>query len=231
MAVRLSLGAGRLRIVRQLLTESVVLSLLGGLLGLFVAFWGIQAITWLLANGRENFTLQANLSWPVLGFTLALSLVTGIIFGLAPAIQSTKIDLTPALKETRASAPRGRFRHAVGANQLLVVSQIALSLLLVIAANLFVRTVSNLNKIDLGFNRENILIFSLNARQAGYKDAALGRFYADMRDRFRTIPGVRSAGLSDFSLIADYWNSQDLVIPGAPASGRQTSPNLPPQRR
>jgi macrolide transport system ATP-binding/permease protein len=222
MAVRLSLGAGRLRIVRQLLTESVVLSLLGGVLGLFVAFWGIQAITWLLANGRENFTLHANLSLPVLGFTLALAVVTGIIFGLAPAIQSTKIDLTPALKETRASAPRGRLRHSIGANRFLIVAQIALSLLLVIAANLFVRTVSNLNSIDLGFNRENILIFSLNARQAGYKDVALARFYADMRDRFRTIPGVRSVGLSDFPLIAHYWSSQDVVIPGAqPREGKR----------
>jgi macrolide transport system ATP-binding/permease protein len=199
-----------------------VLSLLGGVLGLFVAFWGIQAITWLLANGRENFTLHANLSLPVLGFTLALAVVTGIIFGLAPAIQSTKIDLTPALKETRASAPRGRLRHSIGANRFLIVAQIALSLLLVIAANLFVRTVSNLNSIDLGFNRENILIFSLNARQAGYKDAALGRFYADMRDRFRTIPGVRSVGLSDFPLIAHYWSSQDVVIPGAqPREGKR----------
>ena len=81
----------------------------------------------------------------------------------------------------------------LGANQILVVSQIALSLLLVIAANLFVRTVANLNSIDLGFNRENILIFNLNACQAGYKDAPLGRYYADMADRFRTIPGLSAA--------------------------------------
>ena len=111
MAVRLSLGAGRLRVVRQLLTESALLSLAGGLLGVLVALWGIRSITWLLANGRENFTLHASLNWPVLGFTLALALVTGLVFGLAPAIQATKVDLTPALKETRAGAQRGPRRR------------------------------------------------------------------------------------------------------------------------
>ena len=106
MAVRLSLGAGRMRVVRQLLTESALLSLAGGILGVLVALWGIRSITWLLANGRDNFTLHANLNWGVLGFTLALALVTGLVFGLAPAIQSTKFDLTPALKETRAGGRR-----------------------------------------------------------------------------------------------------------------------------
>ena len=216
IAVRLSLGAGRWRIVRQLLTESVLLSCLGGLLGLLVAYWSIQSITWLLANGRDNFTLHAALNWPVLGFTLALALVTGIVFGLAPAIQATGVHLTPALKEARASAPRGR-RLRLGANRLLVVAQMAISLLLVIAAGLFVRTVSNLHSVELGFNRENVLLFSLNARQAGYKDAALARYYADLLDRFRTIPGVRSAGLSDFPLVSHYWSSAGLTIPGAPA--------------
>ena len=230
IAVRLSLGAGRWRIVRQLLTESVMLSFVGALLGLLVAYWGIQSITWLLANGHDNFTLHANLNWQVLGFTLALALVTGIVFGLAPAIQATGVDLTPALKETRAGAPRGRVRRLglrLGANQFLVVAQIAISLLLVIAAGLFVRTVSNLHSVELGFNRENVLLFSLNARQAGYKDAALARFYADLRDRFRTIPGVRSAAVSDFPLVSHYWNSERVTIPGAPAqAGRPPETGL-----
>ena len=101
IAVRLSLGAGRFRVVRQLLTESVLLSVVGGALGVLVAVWGIHSITWLLANGRDNFTLHATIDWPVLGFTFALAVVCGLLFGLAPALQGTRVDLTPALKETR----------------------------------------------------------------------------------------------------------------------------------
>ena len=175
MAVRLSLGAGRMRVVRQLLTESALLSLAGGILGVFVALWGIRSITWLLANGRDNFTLHANLNWGVLGFTLVLALVTGLVFGLAPALQSTKFDLTPALKETRAGGrrePVHRFGFRISLSQVLVASQIAISLLLVVAAGLFGRTLSNLQSVELGFNRENVLLFGLNARQAGYKGAA-----------------------------------------------------------
>ena len=98
-------------------------------------------------------------------------------------------------------------------------------MLLVIAAGLFVRTVSNLHSVELGFNRENVLLFNLNARQAGYKDAALARVYAGLLDQFRAIPGVRGAGLSDFPLASNYWNSTGVIIPGAPATtGRPPKP-------
>jgi predicted permease len=222
MAVRLSLGAGRFRVVRQLFTESVLLSVTGGALGVLVAAWGIRDITWLLANGREDFTLHAGLNWPVLGFTFALAVVCGLLFGLAPALQGTRVDLTPALKESRASAPRGRLRHAgirVGLSHVLVVSQIAVSLLLVVAAGLFVRTLSNLRSVTLGFNRENVLLFNLNARQAGYKGAALARFYGSLRDRFRAIPGIRNVSFSSTVLAAGHWDSEGLYIPGLAKTG------------
>ena len=215
IAVRLSLGAGRWRIVRQMLTESVLLSVVGGVLGLFVAFAGIRMITWLIANGRENFTLHAALNWPVLAFTFGLAVVAGMLFGLAPAIQATKVDFTPALKESRAlgaAASGHRFRPRLG--HVLIVAQIAVSLLLVIGAGLFVRTLANLHSIDVGFNRENILLVSINGRQAGYRDAALARFYAGLLDRFREIPGVRAATASNFPLVSHYVNNTSVVIPG-----------------
>jgi macrolide transport system ATP-binding/permease protein len=219
IAVRLSLGAGRFRVVRQLLTESLLLSILGGAVGVAIAAWGVRSITWLLANGRDKFTLHAVIDWPVLAFTFALAVVCGLLFGLAPALQGTRVDLTPALKETRASAPRGGPRHAgvrIGLSHVLVVSQIAISLLLVVAAGLFVRTLSNIHSVQLGFNRENILIFSLNARPAGYKGVALAQFYANLSDRFRDVPGVRNVTFSKFPLAAEYWNDTSLSIPGLP---------------
>jgi macrolide transport system ATP-binding/permease protein len=222
MAVRLSLGASRFRVVRQLLTESVLLSVLGGALGILVAAWGIRSITWLLANGRDRFTLHATIDWPVLGFTFALAVVCGLLFGLAPALQGTRVDLTPALKESRASAPRGRLHHAgmrIGLSHALVVSQIAISLLLVVGAGLFVHTLSNLRSVALGFNRENVLLFSLNARPAGYKGAAIARFYGNLWDRFRTIPGVRNASSSSYPLVSGYWDDERLMIPGQAKTG------------
>ena len=215
IAVRLSMGAGRMRVIRQLLTESLLLSLGGGLLGLFVAFCGIRALTWLLANGRERFTLHANLNAEVLIFTLALAVITGALFGLAPALQSTKLDLTAALKEVRAIAPRSR-TAVFSLRHVLVVAQIALSLLLVIGAGLFVKSLANLHAVNLGFNQENVLLFYLDARQAGYKQAALAQFYAHLLDQFRLIPGVTSVGLSQNSLVSGYWSSNTITIPGVP---------------
>jgi macrolide transport system ATP-binding/permease protein len=215
IAIRLSIGAGRMRVIRQLLTESVLLSLAGGVLGLFVAMWGIRSLTWLLANGRERFTLHASLNWQVMLFTLGLAVATGALFGLAPALQSTRLDLTGALKESRASEARGRSQR-FGLGHALVAVQIALSLLLVVGAGLFVRTLANLHSVNLGFNEEKVLLFNLDARRAGYKDAALAQFYGDLLNRFRQIPGVKSAGLSEFSLVSGYWNSLLIRIPGAP---------------
>jgi predicted permease len=215
IAVRLSLGAGRWRIVRQMLTESMLLSVTGGALGLGIAFAGIRFITWLEANGRPDFTLHAALNWPVLGFTFALALFAGTLFGLAPAIQATRVDFTPALKESRTQGtarPGRKFRPRAG--HALIVAQIGVSLLLVIGAGLFVRTLSNLHSIDVGFNRENILLISLNGRQGGYRDAALARFYAGLIEKFRGIPGVRAATASTFPLVARYVNDSSVFIPG-----------------
>jgi predicted permease len=196
IALRMSVGAGRPRIVRQLLTESVLLASLGGALGVLFAIWGIRFLTLLLANGRANFTLHTELNWHVLGAAAALSLLTGVLFGLAPAMQSTRVDVVSALKETQGGRPNTRhsFRR-VSLSHVLVVGQIAISLLMLVAAGLFVRTLSNLQSIDLGFNRQNVLLFQLDARKAGHKDPEIAAFYADLRTQFSAIPGVRSASL------------------------------------
>ena len=195
MAVRLSLGAGRLRIVRQLLTESVMLASLGGAFGALFAIWGVRSLTFLLSHGQENFTLHAELNWNVLGVTAALSVLCGLLFGLAPAIQSTRPDVMPALKNGRGCGPRHRAQHV------LVVAQIAMSFLILVAAGLFVRTLNKLHSVQLGYARENILLFSLNARQAGHRDPEIATFYANLRKRFESIPGVSSATLSQSSII------------------------------
>lgn len=195
MAVRLSLGAGRFRIVRQLLTESVMLASLGGALGVLFAVWGVRSLTFLFSKGQENFTLHAELNWHVLGVTAALSVLCGLLFGLVPAIQSTRADVLPALKSGRGGGSRHR------AQNILVVAQIAMSFLLLVAAGLFVQTLNKLHSVQLGYARENILLFSLNARQAGHRDPEIATFYADLRKRFESIPGVSSATLSQSSII------------------------------
>ncbi|MGI8743292.1 MAG: ADOP family duplicated permease [Bryobacteraceae bacterium] len=224
IAVRLSLGASRLRVLRQLLTESVLLALPGGILGLGVAAAGIRFLIWLLAGGREGFSLRAELDWRILAFTIAVAFATGILFGLAPAIAATRVDITPALKETRASAPSRR-GHRIGLSQFFVVSQIALSLLLVLGAALFVRTLANLHSVEIGFNQESLLTFSLDASQAGYKDAALKAFYARMNERFRVLPGIRAATVSDMPLVANSNYGTGVILPGAPKQEGRDRPH------
>jgi macrolide transport system ATP-binding/permease protein len=201
MALRLSVGASRFRIIRQLLTESVVLASGGGLLGVFIAIWSIRFLSLLLATGQTNLTLRAELNWHVLGVTAALSLLTGVLFGLAPALQSTRVDVIRALKEIGSGRPRSRLR--VSLSQVLIVSQIGASLLILVAAGLFLRTLSNLQSIELGFNSDNILLFNLNARQAGHGTPEIFAFYRDLQKRFSEIPGVRNASLSTFPLISE----------------------------
>ena len=196
MAVRLSLGAGRLRVIRQLLTESVMLASLGGALGVVFAIWGMRTLTLLLSGGERNLTLHAEMNWSVLGVTAALSVVCGLLFGLAPAIQATRPDVMPALKNGRGGGPRRQAQHV------LVVAQIAVSFLILVAAGLFVRTLDKLHSVQLGYSRENILLFTVNARQAGHRDPEIVTFYANLRKRLESIPGVSSATLSNSSIIS-----------------------------
>jgi predicted permease len=160
-------------------------------------------------------------------FTFALAVMAGLLFGLAPAIQATNIDFTPALKESPlqgSNAPGRRFRPRLG--RALIALQIAVSLLLVTGAGLFVRTLANLHAIEVGFNRENILLVNLNGRQAGYRDAVLARFYSGLLDSFRAIPGVRAASASDFPLVAHYVNTEPVSIPGRTQQPGNTSANV-----
>ncbi len=203
LAVRLSLGAGRWRVIRQLLTESLLLASVGGVAGVLVAIWGVRVLTLLLGGGNDHFTLHAELNWHVLAVAAALTMVAGLLFGLAPALQATRVDLIPALKETRASEQRSRRRWLPSLNRMLVVSQIAISLLLLVAAGLFVRTLSNLESLDMGFERENVLLFKLNARQAGHRDPEIISFFSDQAKRFAALPGVRQAAMANSPLIGD----------------------------
>jgi predicted permease len=217
IAVRLSIGASRMRVVRQMLTESVVLSSIGGLLGLLFAWWGIRVLTLLLANGRENFTLHAELNWHVLGATLVLSALTGVLFGLAPALQATRVDVMPALKQSRTAAMAGPVRRRrVGLSQALVVAQIAFSLVLLVAAGLFAGTLSNLHAIETGFSRDDVLLFTIRARSAGYEGPALTRVYEVLRERLRQVPGVLNVSLSSRPLPAGGGTASQVTVVGAP---------------
>lgn len=220
IALRLSLGAGRLRVARQLLTESVLLASLGGVFGVLIARASIDILTRLLGNGREGFTLHAELNWRVLLVTFGLSLVSGVLFGLAPAIQSTRPALMPTLRGASIIEPRTRVRAGLprmNLTHLLLVAQIAISLLLLVGAGLFVRTLSNLHSIEVGFNRDNVLLFDVNAVQAGHSESEAPTFYDDLRVRLSDVPGIRTATLSHASLIRA-GRQLPIAVNGAPAA-------------
>ena len=199
MAVRLSIGAGRWRVIRQLLTESVLLASIGGAAGTLIAIWGVRSLVPLLSSATRPLTLKPDLNAHVLAAAIALSMVTGLLFGLAPALQATRVDVIPALKEVRANDRTRRFTLS----HVLVVGQITLSLLLVLGASLFVRTLSKLESVQLGFNRENILLFKLDAAQAGHTTPEIFSFYRDLQTRFGSIPGVLSAGVAQTPLVGE----------------------------
>ncbi len=205
IAVRLAIGSGRWRLIRQLLAESVLLALMGGAAGVFAAWWGGQALLKMLARGPDEIPLAIAPDLRTLGFTLAVALGTGILFGLAPALRATNVDLNPALKEGKGAsgARRGRLGKA------LVIGQVALSLLLLIGAGLFLRTLRNLAVIDTGFNRDSVLLFHLDTDYSGYTDgdARLPGVYQRIEKRVAAIPGVKSASFSQMNFGPSEWSS------------------------
>ncbi|MBL8203179.1 MAG: ABC transporter permease [Blastocatellia bacterium] len=207
ISVRLALGASRWRLIRQLLTESVLLSLVGGVLGVVFALWIKDG---LLAVGDWGpKALEPKLDWRVLGFTMALSLLTGIIFGLAPAWRATRVDLTPTLKDSgRGSSAATRSLLSRG----LVVLQVALSLLLVVGAGLFVRTLLNLQQVEPGFNAKNLLLFNIQPGLIGYKDEKLIQLYERTTERLGAVPGVQTVTFSRMALLAQGSSSRGVFL-------------------
>jgi predicted permease len=216
IAVRLSIGASRGRVIRQLLTESVLLAAIGGALGIALAWWGIDALTTLLAGGRDHFTLHAALNWRVLAATVMLSIATGLAFGLVPAVQATRVEILPALKGAR-SAPVSAAARRFTAGPLLVAVQIALSVVLLVGAGLFGRTLMSLHAIELGFNRDNVLLFTVRPSTVGYRGPALLQFFEDLRERLRAVPGVQEASLSSRPMPMGGGTSTMVGVDGATA--------------
>ena len=218
MAVRLAIGASRGRIARQLIAESLTISLLGGLLGIAMAFWSARALLAFLTSTSSRPTgFSAEIDMRVLAFTAAASILTGIIFGLAPALRSMRVDLTPALKEGGKSSVLGRAgRGWLNTGNALVIAQVALTVVVLIGAGLLVRTLQNLRSVDPGFATRHVLNFSVDPTLTGYNGEQLGQFFRELRDRFSEIPGVQSAGYSDMPLLRGWLMATSFHLHGKP---------------
>jgi putative ABC transport system permease protein len=190
MAVRAALGASRARVIRQLLTESILLSLVGGTVGLLLAVWWSDL---LVALGKEDIprAVHVALDWRVLGFTLGVSVLTGLIFGIVPAFQSSKTELVESLKEGGRSGSEGARRN--GMRNVLVVGELAIAVVLLIAAGLLIKSLWRLQNVNSGLQPDNVLTFNLGLPETKYNAEKQARFYGDLRKRLATTPGVQSA--------------------------------------
>ena len=211
ISVRLAVGAGRWSLIRQLLTESLLLATLGGVVGVLFAFWGKSMLLALTKEETGLFPSGVDLSinWRVLVFTLVISLLTGLLFGSIPAWRATSLDLTTALKHSRGtSIPVSRLSKG------LLVLQLAVSFLLLMGAGLFIRTLYNLQRVNVGFNQENLLVFRLEPEDSGYKDERLLQFYQQLFSRLDHLPSVRAVTFGRIPLIANSNWFNDFLLPG-----------------
>ncbi len=216
IAVRLALGASRLRLIRQLLTESILLAALGGLAGLLVARWTTILLISSFPDTPFPLALDFGLDGVILAFAFALSIVTGVICGMAPALQSSRSDMVSALKSDGPIGKGGGRRF--GLRNVLVVAQVSISLVLLIAAGLFIRSVQNAQNIDPGFDVDNALVMMLDAGLEGYSPDEGRLFYRDLIERVTSLPGVRAATVAQSLPLAFGTISRTTFIEGQEAS-------------
>ena len=208
IAVRLALGATRMRIVTQLLVESVMLALAGGLLGLAIAAAAAPVVLGFFVNPDVPQPISTSPDWRILAFTAGVAICTGVLFGMAPAFQSSRLNVGPTLKDqaTNVLGGQGRVRKA------LVAAQIAISLLLLIGAALFIRTLDNLLSVDIGFQSSRLLSFSIDPSLNGYDPPRLRQFARTLLERLNHQPGVDAAGLATIRLLeGNQWNSSMTI--------------------
>jgi predicted permease len=210
IGVRLSLGAGRMRLIRQLLTESLLLSGIGGLLGIAIAYEGTAILLSLLSDVGLPLAIPFTTDLRTLGFMAAISVATGVLFGLAPALRATRMTTAETLKD----AGRGPAGSRAGMAKSLVGAQVAVSMLLLIGAGLFLRTLYNLKAEDVGYNPDRLLLLRVDPVSAGYRGDDVGRAMKNLLDRVRATPGVRSATFSENGLFSGSESSDDIDVEG-----------------
>jgi predicted permease len=217
IAVRMAIGAGRTRLIRQMLTESLLVAFLGGVAGILFAVWASGALLAMVSAGSEPLPLSVAPDVRVLAFTLLVSLVTALLFGTAPALRATRVNLSPGLKErTGAVSVAGRSPLA----KALIVAQVALSLVLLIGAGLFLHTLVKLAGVDTGFNKDRVLLFGIDPSAVGYKeDSRLVSLYQQIESRVSAVPGVRAASISFFTFNQGEWDDPVVVQGGSPLPG------------
>ena len=211
IGVRLAIGAGRSRLIRQLLTESILLSMFGAALGIVLTWTAINLIGKLQTALPYPVALDLTIDWRVLLFTVGLAVVTGALFGLAPALKSTRVEFISLLKDNRSavSGPRGlQLKNG------LVVVQVAVSLVLLVVAGLFLRSLKNSATAPLGMNPRNVLLLSFDPRAAGYSNDKAEQMFGNLLERVRTLPNVESAGLADTMPLSFVPNSAGVSRPG-----------------
>ena len=211
MAVRLAIGASRGRLIRQLLTEGVLLAGFGGATGLLFGWWGSNLLVAFISSGPTPVRLDVHPDPRMLAFTAAVSLMTGIVVALMPALQSTRIDLTPALKENAAAT---RFDTRWQSGRILVAGQVALSLCLVIVATLFAFSLRNITALDAGFRIENLLLVTFDPDGTGYDRQRLVAFYREVLERVKSLPGVHAASMSSLMPLSGDDETRFLNVSG-----------------
>jgi predicted permease len=223
VAVRLALGAGRWALLRQLLVEAGVLAALGGLLGLVSATWTIEALVRFLPPDQMP-AISTSLDGRVLSFSFALALVTGLLFGLLPAWQASRAEVAAALKDQAAPViPGGR----AWSRKALVSAQVALSMLLLAGSGLFLRSLENLRRVDVGFNTENLVTFQVDASLAGYKPDQTRRSYAALNEKLAAAPGVTAATVSQGGILTGDSSTSTINIEGyQPKEGQDMNPQV-----
>ncbi|HEX5434589.1 MAG TPA: ABC transporter permease [Candidatus Angelobacter sp.] len=227
IAVRLTLGARRSRLVSQLLMESLLLSFAGGALGILIGRWAARA--WLLLSHTTiSRWSSTQLDGRVLAFTFATSIGTAILFGLAPILRSLRVDLTPALKSGNGAIDISDSRRRwYSMGNALVVAQVMLAIVALVSAGLLVRTLRNLKNVDLGFDPTNVLTFAMNPVEAGYKATQLEGLYRDLQERFAALPGVQSVTYSWAALLGNAQWSTDIHPPDTPDKTKAEADILP----
>ncbi|HEX6047039.1 MAG TPA: ABC transporter permease [Pyrinomonadaceae bacterium] len=205
-AVRAALGAGRLRLVRQLFTESALLAIFGGLVGVALSWWGSRLLLLMASDGPAALPVDITPNVRVLGFTFAASVLCAVVFGTAPALRASRIEPNTSLKSGKNTAPSS-LRNPLG--KAFVIAQVALSLVLLVGAGLFVRTLINLQSIPSGFNQENVLLLQVDTSATGLKgnDPKLGAMLNEVEQKVKTIPGVQAASFAFFTFNQGFWTS------------------------